>query len=410
MKIGLFTDTYAPHINGVATSVQILKSALEEKGHIVYIVTVNDSTIKYKEESKKRILKIPGIPLEKLGIYDYRLTGIYPIQAINKIKKWNLDIIHCHTEFGVGTFARIIAKQLKIPIVHTYHTLYEDYVHYVTKGHFNKSSRKLLTELTKIYCSKTIDQLIVPTNKTKEILQKKYNIDRNVHVIPTGIDLKKFYKKNHDEHEIKKIREKYGFKNDDFVILFVGRFGKEKNIEFLINNHCSLLKKDKRFKLLLVGDGPERKTYENLIEKNKIKNNVVFAGKIFGKELTLTYNAADVFSTASKSETQGLTIIEAMAASIVTTAIDDESFKNYIINEKTGLLYSNKSQYVKCMTKLINDKILCENLIENALIKVQEASSETYATNVLKVYEVATKKDSTVRFKDRIRNFFRRKK
>ena len=149
MRIGLFTDTYPPYINGVATSVCMLKGALEAMGHQVFLVTVNPDNMKYVYEDDGRTIKVPGLPI---GIYDYRLTGIYPVRIINKIKKWKLDVIHSHTEFGVGTFARLISKQFNIPLVHTYHTMYEDYVHYITHGYFNKSSKKLVEYLTLFYC------------------------------------------------------------------------------------------------------------------------------------------------------------------------------------------------------------------------------------------------------------------
>ena len=145
MRIGLFTDTYPPYINGVSTSVCMLKHALEKKGHQVFVVTVNNNSLKYSFEDDNTVIRIPGIPV---GIYDYRLTGVYPLRAINIVKKWKLDVIHSHTEFGIGTFARIIAKQLDIPLVHTYHTMYEDYVHYITHGYFNKSSKKIVEYLT----------------------------------------------------------------------------------------------------------------------------------------------------------------------------------------------------------------------------------------------------------------------
>ena len=127
MRIGIFTDTYPPFINGVSTSIVSLEKALKEEGHEVFIVTVNPDNLSYRYENEEKIIRIPGIPI---GIYDYRLTGIYPLKAISKIKEWHLDIIHSHTEFGIGTFARILAKQLDIPLVHTYHTMYEDYIHY----------------------------------------------------------------------------------------------------------------------------------------------------------------------------------------------------------------------------------------------------------------------------------------
>ena len=148
MKIGIFSDTYTPYINGVTTSIVMLKNALEKKGHTVYIVTVNNEDFHFKYEEDERTIRLAGVPI---GIYDYRLTGIYPLKAINKIKKWDLDVIHSQTEFGVGTFARIIAKQFNIPLVHTYHTMYEDYIHYITHGYFNKSSKKLVEYFTIFY-------------------------------------------------------------------------------------------------------------------------------------------------------------------------------------------------------------------------------------------------------------------
>lgn len=204
MRIGIFTDTYPPYINGVSTSILMLQHALEKQGHQVFIVTVNTEKMSYKYEDDNKIIRIPGIPT---GIYDYRLTGIYPLRIIKKIKKWNLDVIHSHTEFGVGTFARIIAKQFGIPLVHTYHTMYEDYVHYITKGYFDEASKKIVEYLTKFYCDKTTTELIVPTKKTYDLFKQKYKFDRNVHIVPTGIEIERFYKENNNKKEIRKIKK-----------------------------------------------------------------------------------------------------------------------------------------------------------------------------------------------------------
>ena len=206
MRIGIFTDTYPPFINGVSTSVLMLKKALEKKGNEVYIVTVNPESMKYEYDEEEHVLRIPGLPI---GIYDYRLTGIYPIRAINTVKKWNLDIIHSHTEFGIGTFSRIIAKQLNIPLVHTYHTMYEDYIHYITKGYFDKSSKKIVEYLTLFYCDKTASELIVPTKKTYDLFKEKYQIDKNIHIIPTGIEVERFYRENANKEYINEIWSNY---------------------------------------------------------------------------------------------------------------------------------------------------------------------------------------------------------
>ena len=239
MRIGIFTDTYPPFINGVSTSVVMLKKALEQKGHDVYIVTVNNENLKYKYEEDEKIVRIPGVPT---GIYDYRLTGIYPLVALNKIRKWKLDVIHSQTEFSVGTFARIISKQFRIPLVHTYHTMYEDYVHYITKGYFNGASKKIVEYLTLFYCDKTISELIVPTKKAYELFKQKYMVDRNVYIVPTGIEVERFYKENNKQLNIVKKRKELGINKDDFVILFVGRIAQEKSIDTLLESMPLLIK------------------------------------------------------------------------------------------------------------------------------------------------------------------------
>ena len=239
----------------------MLKHALEKLGHEVYVVTANLENFKYSYDEKERVLKIPGIPT---GIYDSRLTGIYPIKAIKKIKSWNLDVIHSQTEFAIGTFARIFGKQYGIPVVHTYHTMYEDYVHYITKGYFTKPGIKLVEYLTKFYCDKTVTELIVPTKKAYDLFKEKYKVDRNIHIIPTGIEISRFYKENSKIQDIINLKRKLNINDTDFVILFVGRLAEEKNVEFLLESHEEIIKKHNNAKLLIVGDGPDINKYKEL--------------------------------------------------------------------------------------------------------------------------------------------------
>lgn len=379
MRIGLFTDTYPPYLNGVSTSISMLERALRKKGHQVFIVTVNPENMTYVYE--KNIIRIPGIPT---GIYDYRLTGIYPIRAIKTIKKWNLDIIHSHTEFGIGTFARIIAKQLNIPVVHTYHTMYEDYVHYITHGYFNGPSKKIVEYLTKFYCDKTAQELIVPTKKAYDLFIEKYKVEKNVHIIPTGIEIEKFYKENIDTKKLNKIKEKLNIKKEDKIILYVGRLGEEKNVDFLIDNQEYFVKKNKSVKLVIVGNGPD---YEKFKEKSKkLKENIIFTGAVPYDEIEYYYNLGDIFVTASTTETQGLTVIEALATSIPVVAIEDESFKKTIIHELNGFLFKNKKEYRKYIDMLLEDETLRKKMGKQAKNSTVEYSSKYYAERVLDVY------------------------
>lgn len=392
MRIGIFTDTYPPYINGVSTSISMLEKALKKKGHQVFIVTVNPENMTYKYE--KNVIRIPGIPT---GIYDYRLTGIYPLRAIKTIKKWNLDVIHSHTEFGIGTFARIIAHQLNIPLVHTYHTMYEDYVHYITKGYFNGTSKKIVEHLTKFYCDKTAKELIVPTKKAYDLFIEKYKVDKNVHIIPTGIEIERFYKENINKERLNKIKEELKIKNTDFIILYIGRLGQEKNVDFLIDNQEYFTKENKNVKLLIVGNGPDYEKYKAKTKKLNLEENIIFTGKVPYDKIPYYYNLGNVFVTASTTETQGLTVIEAMSSSIPVVCIDDESFKNTVVHGLNGYMFSNKKEYRKYMTDLIKDKKLLKKIGDQAKISTTQYSSKYYAERVLDVYKKTIKENKIKR-------------
>ena len=386
MRVGIFTDTYTPFINGVTTSVLMLKKGLEKKGHQVFIVTVNPENMHFKLEDNGKIIRLPGIPT---GIYDYKLTGIYPMKALKHIRKWNLDVIHSQTEFGVGTFARIVAKQYGIPLVHTYHTMYEDYVHYITKGYFNRSSKKIVEYLTLFYCDRTISELVVPNKKAYELFKKKYKVDRNVYIVPTGIDVEKFYKENNRKLNINEKRKELGIDKDDFVILFVGRIGTEKNIELLLSSMKSF--SNEKIKLLIIGDGPNLLDYQNYCIKNNINDNVIFTGKVTWESISEYYLISDVFATASHTETQGLTVIEAMAASLPVVCIDDESFTDTVINNLNGLIFQNKREYKKHIMTLYKDKQYLRKLSNQARISAETHSSKYFTDQILDVYRIAIK-------------------
>ncbi len=388
MRIGIFTDTYPPYINGVSTSIKMLEKALKEKGHQVYIVTVNNKNMKYIYENDGKTIRIPGIPI---GIYDYRLTGIYPIRVINKIKRWNLDVIHSHTEFGIGTFARIIAKQFGIPLVHTYHTMYEDYVHYITHGYFDKSSKKLVEYFTKFYCDKTTSELIVPSKKTYNLFKEKYKCDKNIYIVPTGMDVENFDVSKLKQSKIEELKNKYKL-NNSFVVLYVGRLAEEKNIEFIINNQHTLLKKYPNLKLLIVGNGPDMEKYQKLCKKNKILESTIFTGAIPRDEMPYYYALGNVFVTASTTETQGLTVIEAMAASLPVVAINDESFTNTVVDGLNGYLFTKKSEYIKKVGNLIENKDIYDKMKIQAKITSNEHSLKYYAEKILDVYKSAISK------------------
>lgn len=400
MRIGIFSDTYTPFINGVSTSIVCLKKALEKKGHEVYVVTVNNEKMGYSYDEKERVMRIPAL---KAGIYDYRLSMIYSFKAKKKIKELNLDVIHSQTEFGIGTFARLVAMELDIPIVHTYHTLYEEYLNSLTKNKIKYMVNGFVEYLAEYYCDSSIGELIVPTAKTKEIFKKQYKFKREVHVIPNGIDLDKFSIENINKKELEKIKKQYGIKDTDFVIMYVGRLGPEKNITFLARAQKQIVKKHKNCKLVIVGEGPMKNELEKIT--SSIRENVIFTGKIPQSDIQYYYRLADVFATASKFETQGLTVIEALASGVCALCILDDSFKDALIDNVNGNFFETEKEYVDLVDKLMTDEKLLNKYKKNAIKTANEHSYLTFGDKVLEVYEFAIKnnKEKTTRYMDRFK-------
>lgn len=386
MRIGLFTDTYPPFINGVSTSVCMLKRALEKLGHTVYVVTVNPDAMKYKYEEEDKVIRMAGVSVK---LYDYRLTGIMSIKAFNQIKKWKLDIIHSHTEFGVGTFARICANQLNVPLVHTYHTMYEDYVHYITHGYFNNSSKEIVKYLSLFYCDKTVTELIVPTKKTYSLFKDKYKVDRNIHIVPTGIEIERFYTENVDSTAVSKLRKELNLKKDDFVVGYVGRIAEEKSVDVILRATEKAAQENKNIKLVVVGDGPDLESLKKLAKKLKIDFLTTFTGKVPWEDVPIYYKLFDIFVTASTTETQGLTVIEAMAASLPPVCIHDESFLNVVVDGLNGKIFKTEEECSEIILSLSKDKKQVEKIAAQARRNAEKYSSKYYAESVLDVYKYA---------------------
>ena len=387
MRIGIFTDSYYPLIAGVATSIEMLKIALEDMGHDVYIVAQNLENHKFIYDKKNKIIRMPGI---KTGIPNIRITKIYSNRAMRIIKnEWKLDVIHAQTEGTVGAFSHIVGKRLNLPVVHTYHTLYEDYIYYVTHGHFDKIAKRILAKYTKYYYDNKCDELIVPTDKIKEIFNKKYNINREMFVIPSGIDTKKFYPTASSKKKAKELRKKYNIKDDDFIIGSVGRVASEKSFDKVIESLVPLVKINNKIKFMLVGDGAELDNLKALAKKLKVSDNVIFTGMVDYDLVPLYYQAFDIMVSFSTTETQGMTIIEALAAALPVICIDDTSFRIVIQNNYNGYLFKNDDEYKKYVLDLMSDKELYKTISLNAKNSTYSFSKEVFASKVSQVYSRA---------------------
>ena len=384
MRVGIFTDSYYPHISGVATSIEMLRVALEKMGHKVYIVAPNLENRKLIYDKEKRIIYLPGI---KTGMYKLRLAEFYSRKAMKIIEReWRLDIIHTQTEFTVSKFGRIVAKKLNIPVVHTYHTMYEDYVYYLTHGHFDKLARKAVVKIISNFCENKCDKLIVPTQKIKDLFLSKYTITKEINVIPSGIDINKFYRTKTLKKKSETLRQKYKLSPDDFIIGSVGRIASEKSYDKMIQNMPELIKYNSKIKLMLVGDGPDINNLKQLVKTLKIEKNVVFTGLIDYNEIPVYYQTFDVMVSFSKTETQGLTIVEGLAASLPVICINDESFRIIVQDSYNGYLFDTDEEYRKYILDILYDKELYQEMSQNAKNSVYSYSKEVFAASVVKVY------------------------
>lgn len=388
MRIAIFSDTYTPDINGVATSTKILKDELINHGHEVLVVTSElPSESDYEDDPNDNILRVPGLEIQAL--YGYRACNIYSFKGMKEIKSMNIEVIHVQTEFGIGIFGRIVGEALNIPVVYTYHTMWADYSHYVNP--INSTAidgliKKAITRISKFYGDKSAE-LIVPSIKTKEALEK-YGLHKNMHIIPTGLELDKFDPKNKDDKLINQIKEKYGIK-DQFIVTFLGRIAKEKSIDVLIDAMKEIVKKNDNILCLIVGGGPYLDELKELVKDDQIEKYIIFTGPKLSQEVPSYYHLSNVFVSASVTETQGLTYIEAMASGIPAVARYDQNLENVIIDGVNGYFFKETNELVSILLNMMNSD--CSKMAREAYLHAMKFSSEVFYEKVIDVYKLAIK-------------------
>lgn len=388
MKIGIFTDAYKPLISGVATSISMLKEGLEELGHEVTIITFLPPNKKENllEDNVVRLkgFKIPSKSL-KYFRYSFRTNKLY-----KKIKDYNFDIIHIHTEFSIGKVGLKYLKKHKVPMIYTIHTFYEEYIHHVSKfldKVFPRLSRKIVHNITKKYTTNA-NYTILPTNKVLETANK-LGYPGNFKIIPTGINLKPFYRETYKKDDILKLRKSLNIGDNDFVYILVARIAKEKSIEDLLIGFSKHIEEYPNSKFILIGDGPAKKDLEKLSNKLKLENNLLMLGFIPWNEVGKYYQLADVFLNASTTETQGLTYIEAMAANLALIVRYDNVLDGVISNNENGVFFNTTDELVSKMKEVRDNNKLLNYISENSRKSVDRFSKENYAKVVLSLYEEA---------------------
>lgn len=344
MKIGFFTDTYFPQVSGVATSIKTLKTELEKKGHEVYIFTTTDPNATGVEDD---IIRMPSVPFVSFKDRRIVVRGMWYAYLI--AKELELDLIHTHTEFGAGLLGKMVGKKLKIPVIHTYHTMYEDYLHYIAKGKVVRQSH--VKYFSRLFANHTTG-VVCPSERVIDTL-RGYGVTSPMRVIPTGIELEKFERPDITSAMKKTLRNEMGIEDDQIMLLSLSRISYEKNIQAIIHGLPQVVSQLPKARLVIVGKGPYTEELKELVEELDLTDYVYFVGEVPNDEVALYYHAADYFVSASTSETQGLTYTEAMAAGTPLIVEGNDYLDNLIDDASFGVTFAKDEEFADALLDYI---------------------------------------------------------
>lgn len=346
LKILITTDLYTTNTNGVVTSVQNLFDVLTKKGHDVRILTLSKDLHSHKDGPVYYIRSVP------LGVVypDVRMPTSYHNSLIHELIDWKPDVIHSQCEFFSFQFASRISRHTGAPIIHTYHTLYEQYATYIVP------SKRLGQHLVKLLSRQRLRKvrtLVAPTAKVENALLS-YGIHNPICVVPSGISLEQHHLRLTPEQRLEK-RRALGIRDDQQVMLNLGRLGTEKNLGELMELFAQALKHNDNLIFLIVGDGPAKDELEQQAAELGISDHVIFTGMVDPSQVQNYYQLADVFVSASTSETQGLTYIEAAANGLPLLCRQDDCLLDVLKEGENGYEYTSPEEFLNAIDLVMED-------------------------------------------------------
>lgn len=337
MKIGLFTDTFYPEINGVATSCLTLERELTRRGHEVHVFAPKCKG--WEENQRERIHYIASAPF--IALKDRNFAFPTPLTSWEAVKL-DFDVVHTNSEFVMGHFGRQVARSNSCALVHTYHTVWEDYTYYITHGIADEAARKVARKYSQWWCNR-FDRVITPTEKTLDLL-RQYGVRAPIDIIPSGMDIARFSPIRHTEEAIAAAREECGVKPGERVLLNIGRIAKEKNLERVMRVFPKLHEAHPDVRFVIVGEGPQREYLGKMAAELGVGDAVTLTGPKPWEKIDQYYAIGDVFVSASRSETQGLTYVEAMASGLCVCAVNDSCLNGVIEDGISGILTEDSDE------------------------------------------------------------------
>lgn len=378
MKVLITTDLFTTNTNGVVTSVRNLMEELTKKGHEVRVLTVSEKLRSHKEDNIYYIKSVP------LGVVypDVRMPISYRHRYLRELIRWKPDVIHSQCEYFSYQFASYISKKTAAPIVHTYHTLYEQYVTYIFPS--QKIGAYFVGVLSKLRLRKA-EAIVAPTKKVETVL-KNYGIHNPIHVIPSGIALEQ-HKERIMEEDRKEKRRLLGIPEDHTVLLNLGRLGTEKNLRELIEVFSVAVSHNPKLTLLIVGDGPAREELEEQAVQLGVAEHVIFTGMVDPSEVYKYYQLGDVFVSASTSETQGLTYIEAAANGLPLLCRRDPCLDGVLEEGKNGYEYEAEQEFCELLDAIVSNPGWCRDAGLRSAEIALEFDKNQFAEKIEDVYE-----------------------
>lgn len=378
MKILITTDLFTNPTNGVVTSVRNLWEELKEKGHDVRILTLSEDRDNHKEGD---VYYIKSIPIE--FVYpDVRMPISYRNKLIKELIDWDPDVVHSQCEFFSFQFAQRIAKLTNAPLVHTYHTLYEQYVTYVMP--VKSIGERMVQKMSKMRL-KGVNMIIAPTGKVEDAL-REYGLDNDIQVLPTGISLEQHNFRMSTEERSEK-RKSLGIPDDYTVLINLGRLGTEKNLEELLEYFATALEHNRKLIFLIVGDGPNKEHLEEMTDELGIRENVIFTGMVDPSNVQEYYQLADLFVSASTSETQGLTYIEASANGLPLLCRKDACLRDVIKDGVNGYEYTSKEAFLMYLDKITRDEQWRDKAGDASEEIAKSFDKSHFVDNMIEIYE-----------------------
>ncbi|MEE4278429.1 MAG: glycosyltransferase [Halieaceae bacterium] len=324
MNIVLITNTYAPHVGGVARSVEAFRNAYRSRGHRVLVVAPSFPEMPEAEED---VVRLPA--LQNFNASDFSVALPLPVGLRRRLEAFAPDVIHSQHPFLLGTTALRLARTFKRPLLFTHHTLYERYTHYVPGD--SEAMKCFIIELATCYAN-LADRVLAPSESIRDILLDR-GVTTPVSVVPTGVDVERFA-----SGDGAGMRRRLTIDPDAHVVGHLGRLAPEKNIAFLTRAVCDFLAGDARRVFLVIGDGEAADELKGIVSHRGLTGQLRLTGTLEGRHLVDALAASDVFAFASSSETQGMVLTEAMAAGLPVVALDASGVREVVRDHVNGRL------------------------------------------------------------------------